>query len=79
MMTGSAIRKPRIQPGFGSAQDDSMIEGRTMLIGTGTAPAVAAFLATVSVILRVTNSRPRRGDSWLNRMPLVAKRPYDSR
>ncbi|MCY1463240.1 hypothetical protein D9M71_811080 [compost metagenome] len=37
------------------------------------------ILATVSVILRVTNSRPRSGDSWLNKMPLVAKIPYDSR
>ena len=25
--------------------------------------------ATPSVTLRVTNSMPRRGDSWLNRMP----------
>ncbi len=33
-MTGSAIRKPRIQPGFGSATADSMIDGRTMLTGT---------------------------------------------
>ena len=32
-MTGSAMRKPRIQPGLGSAQADSMIDGRTMLIG----------------------------------------------
>ena len=31
---GSAIRKPRIQPGRGSASDDSMIEGRTMVMGT---------------------------------------------
>ena len=28
--------------------------------------------ATPSVILRVTNSRPRRGDSWLKRMPETA-------
>ena len=26
--------------------------------------------ATARVILRVTNVSPRRGDSWLNRMPL---------
>ena len=31
------------------------------------------ILATESVILRVTNSRPRRGDSWLNKMPLEPK------
>ena len=31
--------------------------------------------ATPCVILRVTNSRPRRGDSWLNRMPEQANRP----
>ncbi len=33
-MIGSAMRKPRIQPGRGSARADSMIEGRTMVIGT---------------------------------------------
>ena len=31
---GSAMRKPRIQPGKGSAQADSMIDGRTTLTGT---------------------------------------------
>ncbi len=31
---GSAIRNPRIQPGRGSASADSMMEGRTMVIGT---------------------------------------------
>ena len=30
---GSAMRKPRIQPGRGSASADSMIEGRTMVMG----------------------------------------------
>ena len=30
--------------------------------------------ATPSVTLRVTNSRPRRGDSWLKRMPETANR-----
>ncbi len=30
---GSAIRKPRIQPGRGSASADSMIDGRTMVMG----------------------------------------------
>jgi hypothetical protein len=34
MMTGSAMRKPRIQPGRGSASDDSMIDGRTIVTGT---------------------------------------------
>ena len=33
-MIGSAMRKPRIQPGRGSASADSMIEGRTMVMGT---------------------------------------------
>ena len=33
-MIGSAIRKPRIQPGRGSARADSMIEGRMMVMGT---------------------------------------------
>ncbi len=31
---GSAMRKPRIQPGRGSASDDSMMEGRMMVMGT---------------------------------------------
>ena len=35
MSTGSAMRKPRIQPGRGSAHADSMIDGRTMLTGHG--------------------------------------------
>ena len=35
--------------------------------------------ATPSVTLRVTNSMPRRGDSWLNRIPLTANSPYLSR
>ena len=34
-MIGSAMRKPRIQPGKGSEMADSMIEGRTMEIGRG--------------------------------------------
>jgi hypothetical protein len=39
----------------------------------------AAMAATARVILRVTKHSPRRGDSWLNRMPLTANMPYDSR
>jgi hypothetical protein len=31
--------------------------------------------ATPLVILRVTKFSPRRGDSWLNKMPLLAKMP----
>ena len=34
MMIGSAIRNPRIQPGRGSVRADSMIEGRTKVIGS---------------------------------------------
>ncbi len=34
MMIGSAMRKPRIQPGRGSDNADSMIEGRTKVMGT---------------------------------------------
>ena len=33
-MIGSAIRKPRIQPGRGSESVDSMMEGRTSVMGT---------------------------------------------
>ena len=36
MITGSAIRKPRIQPGSGSASADSMIDGRTIVTGSRT-------------------------------------------
>jgi hypothetical protein len=35
--------------------------------------------AAARVILRVTNVSPRRGDSWLKRMPLATNIPYDSR
>jgi len=35
MITGSAMRKPRIQPGDGSESALSMIDGRTMFTGTG--------------------------------------------
>src|SRR2546429_620122 len=35
----------------------------------------ARIFATARVILRVTNVSPRRGLSWLNRMPLQAYRP----
>ena len=34
-MMGSAIRKPRIQPGNGSENADSMIEGRTIEMAMG--------------------------------------------
>ena len=33
-MIGSAMRKPRIHPGRGSASADSMIDGRTKVMGT---------------------------------------------
>jgi hypothetical protein len=36
MITGSAMRNPRIHPGYGSWIADSMIDGRT--IDTGTSP-----------------------------------------
>ena len=31
---GSAMRKPRIQPGRGSEMADSMMDGRTKVMGT---------------------------------------------
>ena len=37
-MMGSAMRKPRIHPGRGSARADSMIEGRTKVIGVSGCP-----------------------------------------
>ncbi len=39
----------------------------------------SAIRATACETLRVTNSGPRRGDSWLNRIPDEACSPYDSR
>ena len=45
-MIGSAMRKPRIQPGRGSASADSMIEGRTMVIGTGVGRRRLPYWAT---------------------------------
>ena len=42
MITGSAMRKPRIQPGLGSASADSMIDGRTIETGTSPFDSVSA-------------------------------------
>jgi hypothetical protein len=49
MMTGSAMRNPRIHPGTGSSIADSMIDGRTIVSGT---PVVA----TVSSVARSPNA-----------------------
>jgi hypothetical protein len=49
MITGSAIRKPRIHPGFGSAHADSMIDGRT--IDTGTLPFVSTSACSPSAFV----------------------------
>ena len=37
------------------------------------------ILATAAVIFFVTKVPPRRGDSWLKRMPLQQNMLYDSR
>ncbi len=49
MMTGSAMRKPRIHPGFGSAQADSMMDGRT--IDTGTLPLESVSACSPSALV----------------------------
>ncbi len=49
MMTGSAMRKPRIQPGTGSDQADSMMAGRTTL--TGTLPRFSARAFSPSALV----------------------------
>ena len=49
-MTGSAIRNPRIQPGRGSANADSMIDGRT--IETGTSPRVSTSACSPSALVK---------------------------
>ena len=49
------------------------------LIMLGGAVVVARrrwILATAEVIFRVTNSKPRRGDSWLKRIPAQANMPW---
>ena len=48
-MTGSAMRKPRIQPGNGSASADSMIDGRT--IETGTLPLTSVSACSPSAFV----------------------------
>jgi hypothetical protein len=48
-MTGSAMRNPRIHPGCGSANADSMIDGRTMVSGTGPWVSTAARSASALV------------------------------
>ena len=40
---------------------------------------LAVIWVAARVIFRVTKVSPRRGDSWLNRIPLQAKRLYASR
>ena len=47
-MIGSAIRKPRIQPGRGSASADSMIDGRTMLRRGPASPRAATVRLTAT-------------------------------
>ena len=50
-MTGSAIRKPSIQPGYGRARALSMIEGRTM--ASGLSPAVSSRAISVRALVKV--------------------------
>ena len=56
----------------------ALMAGR-WVVGLAAAALSVRALATALVILRVTNVSPRSGLSWLNRMPLLACRPYDSR
>ncbi len=59
-MIGSAIRKPRIHPGFGSASADSMIDGRTMVIGTSRAVLTDQRLLAEGLGVRVRVGPPER-------------------
>ncbi len=52
---------------YSLAKPQSRLASR--LPSSSTSSLSRTILATESVILRVTNSRPRSGDSWLNRMP----------
>ena len=57
-MTGSAIRKPSIQPGYGRARALSMIEGRTM--ASGLSPAASSSAISVRALVKVyTSGQPR--------------------
>ena len=57
-MTGSAIRKPRIQPGYGSECADSMMAGRTTLMGTS--PALSATAISPSALVKAyASGKPR--------------------
>ena len=49
-ITGSAMRKPRIHPGRGSAHADSMIDGLTML--TGTSPRESMRACSPSALVK---------------------------
>ncbi len=62
---GSAIRNPRIQPGFGSANADSMIEGRTMVIGEPVAVLTDQRLLAERLGVRVGVGPPERLGSGL--------------
>jgi hypothetical protein len=62
---------------YSGAYPQSRTESRLPMYNSDCTPA--AIRATARVILRVTNVSPRRGDSWLNRIPFVAKIPYASR
>ncbi len=55
----------------------SLLESREPISNVSCRPRW--ILATAWVIFRVTNDSPRRGDSWLYRMPLQANIPNDSR
>ena len=58
MMTGSAIRKPRIQPGFGSDHADSMIDGRT--IETGISPRLSTRASSPkALVYAYASGKPR--------------------
>ena len=53
----------------------SQIAVPAQLRNAGWVMLLAFGLAVPLVILRLTNSNPRRGPSWLNRMPLLQNMP----
>ena len=87
-MTGSAMRKPRIQPGLGSASDDSMIDGLPQPVDQAGSErgATARFIAVrILVILTLLTGTIyivwRWGfslnfDAWWIAIPLVMAETY---
>ena len=72
LTTADQIKLLEILAQSGTAFSDVLASYRSIIF-------VLLLFATALLILRVTNSKPRRGLSWLKRMPEVANKLKDSR